>query len=230
MLEFSDAFGDMLPTMLVKLGVAIACGVLLGIEREVKDKPAGLRTMVLITVGSALYMIVSELLPIVAEGMETTLRVDPGRVAAQVVTGIGFLGAGAIIQARGAVHGLTTAAVIWVAAGIGLCVGAGFPLLGLGATLIVILSLLVLDPLRLWLSRRADLQEIYIRIPNDALILKRTESLLATYDVSTSDVYVNPIEGGNLEVHARLHADNEALARLLEAVSDIPGSHGRAAR
>ena len=227
MFEFSGAFAAMLPLMLLKLAVAILCGVLLGIEREVKDKPAGLRTMVLITVGSALYMIVSELLPLVAEGRDAIVRADPGRVAAQVVTGIGFLGAGAIIQARGAVHGLTTAAVIWVAAGIGLCIGAGFPLLGLGATLIVLIAVLLLDPLRLWLSRRAPVREVWIRIPNDALILQRTEALLATYDVKKKDYEVNLTESGELELRAEIHAESDALARLLEAVGAIPGSHGR---
>lgn len=191
MLEFTGAFGEMLPTMLLKLGAAVVCGVLLGIEREVKDKPAGLRTMVLITVGSALYMMVSELLPLVAEGSDLVLRVDPGRVAAQVVTGIGFLGAGAIIQARGSVHGLTTAAVIWVAAGIGLCIGAGFPLLGLGTTLVVILTIVLLDPLRRWLSRRAEVREVRIMIPNDALLLERAKSLLASYDVGEHDYEVS---------------------------------------
>ena len=226
MLEFTEAFRAMLPIMLLKLSVAVVCGVLLGIEREVKDKPAGLRTMVLITVGSALYMIISELLPLVAEGSDLVLRVDPGRVAAQVVTGIGFLGAGTIIQARGSVHGLTTAAVIWVAAGIGLCIGAGFPLLGLGTTLIVLLTIVILDPLRRWLSRRAEVREVRIMIPNDALLLQRAESLLASYDVGERDYDVKPTSSGELELRADLHAGPDALARFLEGVAAIPGAHG----
>ena len=227
MLEFTGAFGEMLPTMLLKLGAAVVCGVLLGIEREVKDKPAGLRTMVLITVGSALYMMVSELLPLVAEGSDLVLRVDPGRVAAQVVTGIGFLGAGAIIQARGSVHGLTTAAVIWVAAGIGLCIGAGFPLLGLDTTLVVILTIVLLDPLRRWLSRRAEVREVRIMIPNDALLLERAKSLLASYDVGEHDYEVSQASTDELELRADIHAGPDSFARFLEGVSAIPGARGK---
>lgn len=230
MFEFSASYAIMLPAMLLKIAVAILCGILLGVEREIKDKPAGLRTMVLITVGSALYMIVSELIPLIAEGSDTILRTDPGRIAAQVVTGIGFLGAGAIIRARGAVHGLTTAAVIWVAAGIGLCVGAGFPLLGLGTTLIVLLTLTALNPLRRWLSRRAVVREITFRLPNDAVVLQRAEFLLEEYDVDRTEYTVTSADPGELEMRASLRAESDAASRFLSALAQIPGVHGPAVR
>src|SRR5690606_38344748 len=111
MIENWHELVDQLPTFAVRLLVALVCGTLLGLERERREKPAGIRTIVLITVGSALYMIVSSLVPLAMDWPEIT-RADPSRIAAQVVTGIGFLGAGTIIQARGAIHGLTTAAVI----------------------------------------------------------------------------------------------------------------------
>lgn len=147
MIEDVNVLMTMLPGIAVKLGAAIFCGLLLGIERERKDKPAGIRTIMLITVGATIYMLVSELIPTITEGPESITRTDPARVAAQVVTGIGFLGAGTIIQARGSVHGLTTAAVIWVAASIGLVIGIGFPLLGIGLTLVVLTALVALEPL-----------------------------------------------------------------------------------
>jgi len=103
----------------VRLAVATLCGGMLGLERELAGKPAGLRTNVLICVGAALLTHLSTDLP-AAFGFG-----DPARIAAQIVTGIGFLGAGTIMQSRHAVHGLTSAAVIWVVAAVGMLIGAG---------------------------------------------------------------------------------------------------------
>jgi putative Mg2+ transporter-C (MgtC) family protein len=128
-----------LPPFLVRCGAAVVCGALIGLEREWHKKPAGFRTNILICLGAAIYMCVGLLL--VHAGGE---QGDPSRIAAQVVTGIGFLGAGSIIQAGGRITGLTTAATIWVVAGIGLVAGAGFPLLALLATGMVMLTLVVL--------------------------------------------------------------------------------------
>jgi putative Mg2+ transporter-C (MgtC) family protein len=127
---------------LVRCGVAALCGALVGLERELKRKPAGFRTNILICVGASIYMCAGLLL--VNEG---GMAGDPARIAAQVVTGIGFLGAGAIIQAGGRVTGLTTAATIWVVAGIGLLAGAGFPLVAVIAALMVTATLAVLGML-----------------------------------------------------------------------------------
>jgi len=124
---------------MVRCGVAALCGALIGLERERKGKPAGFRTNILICVGASIYMCAGLLL-VNAGGMFG----DPARIAAQVVTGIGFLGAGAIIQSGGRVTGLTTAATIWVVAGIGLVSGAGFPITAVVAAVMVMLTLVVL--------------------------------------------------------------------------------------
>jgi putative Mg2+ transporter-C (MgtC) family protein len=110
--------------MWLKLGLAVACGAAIGLERELSDKPAGLRTNMLICVGSTLITMTSLHVALTYAERQVNIA-DPGRIAAQIVSGIGFLGAGTIIQARGAVHGLTTAATIWVMAGVGLAIGAG---------------------------------------------------------------------------------------------------------
>lgn len=133
-------FISILPDFLIRSGFAIVCGAMIGIERERRGKAAGFRTNTLICVGATLYMLVSEFI-IRQSGIMTH---DPTRVAAQVVTGIGFLGAGTIIQSRGTITGLTTAAVIWVVAGIGLLIGAGFPMLGLISTIIVLITIIFL--------------------------------------------------------------------------------------
>src|SRR5262245_5839513 len=139
-LETRGLILSMLPSFLARGGFAALCGALIGIERERRGKPAGFRTNILICLGSALYMLVGEMI-VQAQGVP---GVDPTRIAAQVVTGIGFLGAGTILHGRNIVMGLTSAATIWVVAGIGLLIRAGFPAMGLVATLFV---LVVLDAL-----------------------------------------------------------------------------------
>jgi putative Mg2+ transporter-C (MgtC) family protein len=124
--------------LLLKLGLAVLLGGAVGLERELSGKPAGLRTNILICLGSALLMDLSINIGIGANGVRFG---DPGRIAAQVVTGIGFLGAGTILQARGAVVGLTTAATIWVVAAIGLLVGAGQYVEATGGTVLVFVVL-----------------------------------------------------------------------------------------
>lgn len=118
---------------------AVLCGGLIGLERELKNKPAGIKTNILICLGSTLYTSVSILMS--ASIAEQGHYGDPGRVAAQIVSGIGFLGGGAIIQARGTVLGLTTAATIWVVAAIGICIGLGHADIGVFCSVIVILVL-----------------------------------------------------------------------------------------
>lgn len=124
----------MSPTLhwLVRLLVASFLGALVGLERESSHRPAGLRTHTLVAMGSALVMILSK------EAFQTFLpgSWDPGRLAAQVVSGIGFLGAGTILREGVTVRGLTTAASLWVVAGIGLAIGAGFYAAGIAATLL----------------------------------------------------------------------------------------------
>lgn len=119
--------------LLIKLALAVFLGGIIGFERELAAKPAGLRTNILICVGAALLMDVSMRIGIV-DGRRIG---DPARIAAQVVSGVGFIGAGTIMHAQGMVTGLTSAATIWVVAAIGLTVGGGFYIEGLGAGLLV---------------------------------------------------------------------------------------------
>ncbi len=122
----------------VKLVLAVVLGGLIGLERETGHKPAGLRTHMLVCLGAALFTIVSIKSPEFFPGAKT---VDPGRIAAQVVTGVGFLGAGTIMRSGGAVKGLTTAASIWSVAAIGLALGAGYYATASGATILALLVL-----------------------------------------------------------------------------------------
>jgi putative Mg2+ transporter-C (MgtC) family protein len=135
----------------VRLAVAAAMGMAIGVEREMREQAAGLRTHMLVAVGSCLFTLVS------AFGFESfAASSDPSRVAAQIVTGIGFLGAGAILREGITVRGLTTAASLWIAAAIGMAVGVGmFWASGL-AVAITIVSLWALRPFRSRLRQRGD--------------------------------------------------------------------------
>jgi putative Mg2+ transporter-C (MgtC) family protein len=131
--------------LIERLLLAAVLGGVLGLEREFRHKAAGLRTNMLISVGSALFTLMS---------IELTARTgDPSRIAAQIVTGIGFLGAGAIMRRDGGIQGLTTAATIWVNAAVGVTVGSGNFKLALIAVGVTVLVLLVLYPIELWLDR-----------------------------------------------------------------------------
>ena len=134
------------PEDVISIILATILGAVIGIERELSGKAAGLRTNVLICLGAAIFTIISKRMVDVTEGSTT-------RIAAQIVTGVGFLGAGAVIQDRGGVHGLTTAATIWLVASIGMACGAGFYKLAVASTLIVIIVLLGLLQLVRFLKR-----------------------------------------------------------------------------
>src|ERR1044072_3215045 len=128
------------PAILIatKLLLAMVCGGAIGLERELNRKAAGLRTNVLICFGAALYMVVSRH---ISGGAAYT---DPARLAAQVVAGIGFLGAGVILQARGSVTGLTTAATIFVVGAVGIAVGEGMIWLAIFSTIVILIVLVLL--------------------------------------------------------------------------------------
>ncbi len=133
--------------LLIRLLVACLLGAVIGFERDIHGRAAGLRTNMLVSMGAALFMLISVA---VAEsfsgGPESTgLRVDPSRIAAQIITGIGFLGAGAIIKEGFNIRGLTTAACLWVSAGVGMAAGAGFFEMAIVVTLIGLFTLVVVN-------------------------------------------------------------------------------------
>ena len=133
--------------LIERLCLAAALGAVLGLEREWRQKYAGLRTNILIAIGAALFTVMSIDLSASAGG-------DPTRVASQIVTGIGFLGAGAIMRTGVGIRGLTTASMIWVNAAIGVAVGGGEYRLAIIATGVTLLVLVVLTPVERWIERR----------------------------------------------------------------------------
>jgi putative Mg2+ transporter-C (MgtC) family protein len=134
------------PSDVLSVILAVVFGAAIGMEREISGKAAGLRTNVLICLGATVYTIISKRMGIAANASTT-------RIAAQLVTGVGFLGAGAILQDRGGVYGLTTAATIWLVASVGMACGAAFYALAAIATLITIVVLFGLGQLERPLER-----------------------------------------------------------------------------
>lgn len=156
---------------LIKVGMAVVVGGVIGAERELQDKAAGFRTIILITLGSTLFTIFS-------------LTMDPGftatRIAANIVTGIGFLGAGAIVREGGRIAGLTTAATIWLAAALGMGIGAGSLLFVSAATAVTLLVLLVFPRLEARIDRIREARSYEIVLgPNDH---KKIEGITSMFD------------------------------------------------
>jgi putative Mg2+ transporter-C (MgtC) family protein len=129
----------------IRLGIAFLLGAIIGVERELDNQPAGLRTNIILVMGSALAMIISVSLSYVYQ--PTGGMGDPARLAAQVISGIGFLGAGAILHAGVNIRGLTTAATIWTMAVVGLAVGAGFFSAAVIVTIVLFIVLSILNKL-----------------------------------------------------------------------------------
>jgi putative Mg2+ transporter-C (MgtC) family protein len=144
--------------LLLKLGLALLIGTVVGAEREYKNKSAGLRTLILICLGSTLFTIIS--INVGSEG-------ETDRIASNIVTGIGFLGAGAIMREGLTVSGLTTASTIWVTAALGMAVGAGEYYLAISATVIVMAVLTVFGFVQPMLERYRKVIELHITIPGE---------------------------------------------------------------
>ncbi len=136
--------------IIIRLGAATILGGLIGFERELHGKVAGFRTHSLVALGSALLMLVSIRIADMAHGG------DPGRIASQVVTGIGFIGAGTIIRSGTGIKGLTTAAGLWTASGIGLACGMGYFQAAFAATIITLFVLVVFS----WVGRRIGARDV----------------------------------------------------------------------
>jgi putative Mg2+ transporter-C (MgtC) family protein len=211
-------------TALLRLALALVLGALIGLERERDEKAAGLRTHALVALGSCLVMIVS------AFGFADILGtrdvvLDPSRIAAQVVSGIGFLGAGTILLRKEIIRGLTTAAAIWVVAAIGLSCGAGLLIEAVLTTLLTVIVLALLQPLRQRLRRRSPVARhlrVKVTVADDAL-LNRVYDTCAEMGASIENIEVQAGNGREkMEIACSL-VEASRLARSLIALRVLPG-------
>jgi putative Mg2+ transporter-C (MgtC) family protein len=215
---------DML--IFVKLLLAAVLGAIIGLEREIHGRPAGFRTHLLVSLGSCLFVITSVHFYTVFGNFSGNIPVgiDPGRVAAQVVTGIGFLGAGAIIRDKASVRGLTTAACLWLAAAIGLACGIGLFWVSIVVTVMSLISLLLLKRIEAMIPRDTYL---YLRVWSDNLPgqLEKIELLIAECNLEAmhSNVEKN-IETAQLHVVYQVkNVSRELSFAPLDAISTLEG-------
>lgn len=168
-----------------KLALSLLLGGIVGFERKRKGQVAGARTFALISMGATLAMIVSIYIPQVYLGLKNG---DPGRVAAQVITGVGFLGAGAIIQTKGSVRGLTTAAGIWMVAALGLAVGVGLYWVAIISTALILFTLVSLEQYERHAKLDWEGRIIHLRTNEIVEELEPYKQLLGQYNVSLHNV------------------------------------------
>jgi putative Mg2+ transporter-C (MgtC) family protein len=166
--------------LMLQVGLATVLGGAIGLERELGGKPAGLRTNILICIGSVLYTHLS--IVMVGGGA------DPTRVAGQIVTGVGFIGAGTILHARGAVVGLTSAATIWVVAAIGVALGSGYYLEGIATTVVVLAVLAGLGRVEKLVQRQSMRSTISVHARPGPTVLEDLEGLVRRAGLEVSSV------------------------------------------
>lgn len=171
----------------VKLALSLLIGSAIGLERRRKGQVAGMRTFSLICMGATLAMLISIYIPQEYLGLKNG---DPGRIAAQVISGIGFLGAGAIIQMKGSVKGLTTAAGIWMTAAIGLAIGSGMYLISIMAALMVLFALTVAEKLEVTLFKTGESKIIRIKSKGIVTDLSAYREDLKQHNIHIVDVFI----------------------------------------
>ncbi len=218
------------PTIMLRLSLALVLGAIIGLERESREHEAGMRTNALIALGCSLFTIIS------VDGFTDLLgqphiQLDPTRIASYVIAGIGFLGGGAIfvMQDKGRIKGITTAAAIWVVAAIGMACGAGLLWV---AVLVTVLALVVLVLLRyverfLSLKRSPDVQHIHV----EAVGVEK-QLVSAVYDTCTSKgllvqrIEVHAVQGTESLDITCISRDVEKLAYVLDALRALAGVQG----
>jgi putative Mg2+ transporter-C (MgtC) family protein len=202
---------------LLRIIFALIIGGLIGIEREIKNKPAGMRTNMLMCMGSCLIMILS-----VEVARQKGMPADPGRIASQVVTGVGFIGAGTIIRSRASISGLTSAATIWLVAALGLVIGTGnFILAGATAVLIIIvLSLLRIAENRLAVRQSRHLIQFQFSASTERMkIVKR---ILRDFHITPENITLSR-EGRLIFFDIEYVTSDKQHQDLIEVMSAVDG-------
>lgn len=200
--------------------LSMALGVVIGAERKRKGQIAGIRTFALITMGACLAMLLSIYVPQEYMGLKNG---DPGRIAAQVITGIGFLGGGAMIRAKGSVKGLTTAAGIWISAIIGMAVGVGMYVVAIGSTALIMVVLVMFDWYEHWQRVGQESRAIIVRVDSIVTDVTQYREVFKNYGVHMTTYYVEydydkGITDLNFLVLAHSHADLLPLIAKLREV------------
>lgn len=193
--------------------LAAILGGTIGIEREIRDKPAGLRTNILICVGSTLFMSISTRVAELIGG-------DPTRIGAQIITGIGFLGAGAVLHSHGFVMGLTTAATIWVVAGVGMALGSGMYMVAVFATLMSLATLYFLS----FIEDKIQGRKFYgysLEVTDLKIALASINKVLHENSVAAASFNFRK-KAGHYSVWFHLLTSRDTNVKIIQRLSEIP--------
>jgi len=201
---------------MLRLLVALALGAVVGLERERQERAAGLRTVTMVSLGSCLFTIIG------AYGFANT---DPSRVAAQIVTGIGFLGAGTIFLRKDLVRGLTTAATIWAVAAIGMAAGTARYFEAAFTTLLILAVLMVLKPIEKRFFKRPSEAQVSVIIPRHDGEIEELRAALGMLDAFPLSIRIHELNEteDRLEIDVGLPADR-TTAELLRQLRTVPGA------
>ena len=201
--------------LMLRLLVALVLGAIVGLERERQERAAGLRTVTMVSLGSCLFTIIG------AYGFANT---DPSRVAAQIVTGIGFLGAGTIFLRKDLVRGLTTAATIWAVAAIGMAAGTAHYFEAAFTTLLILAVLMVLKPIEKRFFKRPSEAQVSVIIPRHDGEIEEVRAALGTLGAFPLSIRIHELNEteDRLEIDVGLPA-NRTTAELLRQLRTVPG-------
>ncbi|HEV2579380.1 MAG TPA: MgtC/SapB family protein [Ktedonobacteraceae bacterium] len=216
-------------TILLRLVAALLLGSIVGLERERKERGAGMRTLALVTLGSTLFTLVSAygFLDLIGQ---LHLTLDPTRIASYIVAGVGFLGAGTIFMSRDRekVKGLTTAATIWVMAAVGIACGAGLLLEAISTTLLTLIVLVVLSYVEKRLAPTGSANAQHIRIEASMVngeLLSKVYETGARYGLVIEKLRIHSVEGADvIELSCRA-VEASSIANALGALRALPGVH-----
>ncbi|MGO4949720.1 MgtC/SapB family protein [Paenibacillus sp. DRB1-1] len=209
---------------LIRVMFAGLCGALIGYERKSRMKEAGIRTHFIVGIGAALMMVVSKY-GFQDQAVWSNLSLDPSRIAAQVISGVGFIGAGMIFTQKNRIKGLTTAAGIWTTAGIGIAVGAGMYGLGAGVTLFILAAQSLLHS-RFYQMATPSTRQVVVQVDNEPGVLNRIKELLEHKKLTIHSFHAERINNGEqLVIHMLLKLSRservEELLSLLQEMEDI---------
>ena len=203
-----------------RLGLAFLLGGVIGLERETHGQAAGLRTHMVVTIGAALITLISLKVSLMGSGVPA----DPGRIAAQIVSGIGFLGAGAIIRYGMTIRGLTTAACLWTSAGIGMACGIGFWFGAVATAALTVIATFVFDRVEKKYLQDTSVKRILIRAREGAGVLEKVEGVFKKESIRMKSIgiekdFVEKILQLNITVNM---SEKINLENLLDRLNDVP--------
>jgi putative Mg2+ transporter-C (MgtC) family protein len=197
---------------IIKLLLAVLAGGLIGAEREFRDKAAGFRTIIFICIGATIFTILS---------VKLGAGVDPARIAASIVSGVGFLGAGVILRHRGQIMGLTTASTIWLAAALGMTIGSGYSIVAGAATLIILIVLWIFPLIEIGIDSLAHTDKYEISSPIDPKKPDEIKALLKELRLRTKDFKITKA-GDIMRLRWEARGSPKKHKRLMEALFADP--------